>query len=1228
MGDTFWKLTGDFWVGPKIWSWLNPEQKQNVTPVDSGTPQGADYGGTIQTLYGRNAVQGNIVWLENNQIEQRVVKVKVQGGGKGGGGKSKTKEIHCYATFAMVLGIPADGALDIVRVWCSEKLIYSGRLKTGESVQVSVGGEAATMVMYGGDQSVTDPRMEADLGTANCPDYAGLAYVVFYDFPLKSFGNSLQGTAFKFDCDEAGLQYADPHWNNVILLLDFDQVDGNTTFACQKTGRAFTTVGSAATSNLYTEGGYNYGHFAGTGNYIYASAPDSTFLVPALDYTLDARVKITASGGNIRHVFDTCQLNSYGGGWRNTGFTLYFDNGVPKVFVAGGNITFGANMSAGGGVWNFGDTIDVRLTYQFIAPSSGTWTLAINNTVGTTTNTGYYTLDGTVNDQTGISVGVIANLPATATGEFWVRKLRVTKGIARGASDYTLSHSPTPYNLQSGRGTYQHLTEQLLFPARVDKFANLYTSLIHFNGINTSTVFNDDVGIEWSSISGAIISTEKSKFGMSSGKFNGSSSYLTTITTDSFNLSNKDFTIDAWIYPISTGAGQHDVFSVRDNSNHGFTFGLYNDHLIFWASGTGNCIGSTTITPSVWTHIMAVRTSGTLRLYVNGDLDGTFTLNTIDYSSSYTTRIGGNVGPFWGHIDEFRFVNNYALPAQLPIREYRISTDSTSVYGSELVVDTSTGIFIAPEANAIGAILTNPPRQLLDQVQKIYNYDIVCSGYELKCVLRQNETPTLDFVIPNEHIIPEGSNGRSIDLEYEMGTQLPQDYMVSFRSIARDFDNENVPSSFPRVDSGNIETFQSPIVMDFAQGRALADDLRRRSWQEKNICKFKLPFKALHPTTLVEVQYQNLEPADVIQLETADGTVLTLLVKAVKESAGKIELECAIATSAATKITEVSFPISTPPAFTPQTKGLILDIPAIHPDMDKLGVMWAACPSATGPWNGANLYRDIGSANYSIVDTTGIESIMAVCVDSLSAHTGNLVDVGHSLTVTPIEADLALESTTKELMFAGTNTAAYGVDGRWEIIRFQNATLNMDGTYTLDNLLRGLYGTEWATGLHAIGDYFVMLEADAVGFFSTTSDVIGIAFDYKAVSYNTDIADATTISAQSYDAVNLKPYAGCQGKGSRDGSANFAGSWTRRTRVDGGWRSGTDVPLNEATESYEIDVMNGSTVVRTIASTATNFTYSAADQTTDFGSAQSSITFRIYQISAIVGRGYPYEVTL
>ena len=69
------------------------------------------------------------------------------------------------------------------------------------------------------------------------------------------------------------------------------------------------------------------------------------------------------------------------------------------------------------------------------------------------------------------------------------------------------------------------------------------------------------------------------------------------------------------------------------------------------------------------------------------------------------------------------------------------------------------------------------------------------------------------------------------------------------------------------------------------------------------------------------------------------------------------------------------------------------------------------------------------------------------------------------------------------------------------------------------------------------------------------------------------------------------------------------------------------MPLGEEQESYEVDIMSGSTVKRTLTATSSNVTYSAADQTTDFGSPPSSLTVRVHQLSEIFGRGTRKEVT-
>jgi hypothetical protein len=69
--------------------------------------------------------------------------------------------------------------------------------------------------------------------------------------------------------------------------------------------------------------------------------------------------------------------------------------------------------------------------------------------------------------------------------------------------------------------------------------------------------------------------------------------------------------------------------------------------------------------------------------------------------------------------------------------------------------------------------------------------------------------------------------------------------------------------------------------------------------------------------------------------------------------------------------------------------------------------------------------------------------------------------------------------------------------------------------------------------------------------------------------------------------------------------------------------------LGETAEEYELEIMNGGSVVRTVTGlTSPAYSYSAANQTSDFGSGQSSLSFRVYQLSDSVGRGFRASATV
>jgi len=142
----------------------------------------------------------------------------------------------------------------------------------------------------------------------------------------------------------------------------------------------------------------------------------------------------------------------------------------------------------------------------------------------------------------------------------------------------------------------------------------------------------------------------------------------------------------------------------------------------------------------------------------------------------------------------------------------------------------------------------------------------------------------------------------------------------------------------------------------------------------------------------------------------------------------------------------------------------------------------------------------------------------------------------------------------------------------------------------------------------------------------SNTDVGNTAY-YKGVPAGGDFNDAPDLPF-AFQARSLKCFSPVQITSSRDGSHNLTINWFRRTRWYGEWVDYVDVPLFEASESYSIDILNGSTVVRTLSASTGTVSYTAAQQTTDFGATQSAVSIAIYQLNSVIGRGIAAKATV
>ena len=227
-----------------------------------------------------------------------------------------------------------------------------------------------------------------------------------------------------------------------------------------------------------------------------------------------------------------------------------------------------------------------------------------------------------------------------------------------------------------------------------------------------------------------------------------------------------------------------------------------------------------------------------------------------------------------------------------------------------------------------------------------------------------------------------------------------------------------------------------------------------------------------------------------------------------------------------------------------------------------------------------------------------------------------------------------LVSTTRDAILsdATVNAFAIGAHGRWLLGQYRDAELVSAGVYRLTGLLLGAGGTEQHVGTQVVGDKFALLRY-ASGMLRVAADATDQDTEryYKAVTVGQATSGASPQTFTTHE-VGLMPLSPVDARASRD-AGDITITWGRRSRMRVRMigPAGILVPLGEASESYSIDVFDDdtfTTVVRTLASSTPTVVYTAAQQTTDFGSPQAEVSFAIHPISATVGRGFALRATL
>jgi hypothetical protein len=521
----------------------------------------------------------------------------------------------------------------------------------------------------------------------------------------------------------------------------------------------------------------------------------------------------------------------------------------------------------------------------------------------------------------------------------------------------------------------------------------------------------------------------------------------------------------------------------------------------------------------------------------------------------------------------------------------------------------------------------------------VYQIDMVESDFRLKFLPRglpvvasipQSDLGSVDEKDPSQYWRVKEAQQQELPIQLVLRFQDPD---LDFQSGATYAKRIELP--VPTAWSKRRMNIDLPVIVNNTEARGIAEKWLYTMWAERDTVETVLPWKYLFldPADNVNVLLDNGD-FNVIRIEEQNiGADLSIRVHGAFEDLNVYNpaphLLGAI-TGFQQQIVQAA----------PFAEFLQWNTPLLQDADDTGGAsmrIYYAAGAYTNGWVSGELWRSVdNSATWE--DFSGVPTAAAWghSITRLGDTPSRFAtDTVNTVTIQLISGATLL-SCTYDQMLSGANAGLLA----GEVIQFQTVTHNDDGTVTLSNILRGRRGTEYACAVHAIGDVFVSLVLGTIGGRTLSLPERNTQELWKLVPTGR-VMDQTPTDAFTYRGYDLMPYAPVFAKRTPSG-ADLLLSWTRRTRLAGLLMDGTDTaPLAETSEAYEVYLLtsvadvpgfnpdNPASYKRAFTGLAApNVLYTAAMMTVDGWDPTQTLFPVIYQLSGVIGRGFPGTFTL
>ncbi|MCA3555312.1 glycoside hydrolase/phage tail family protein [Aestuariivirga sp.] len=500
-------------------------------------------------------------------------------------------------------------------------------------------------------------------------------------------------------------------------------------------------------------------------------------------------------------------------------------------------------------------------------------------------------------------------------------------------------------------------------------------------------------------------------------------------------------------------------------------------------------------------------------------------------------------------------------------------------------------------------------RDALEGLMRAMGLDAVESGGTLRVFMRKSAAITALTPDGLAEAKPEAPLYR---ITRAQETELPAAVKLSYLEAGLDYRLAVAEAKQTGGAARRDSLIELPAAVTQAEAQKRAQVVLQEAWAGRETVELALP-----PSHLA------LEPGDVIALGLDDGSYLLRIEEIAEATSRKIR--------GRSFDRAVQEPADAPDRGQSGETAVIYGPPAVQAmdlaladDSVQAHAPWIA--AAATPWPGElSLYRRTGKASLSFNRVIGSAASMGLLLTPLAAGPLGCLDRGPGAIVR-LSSGAVFSAGLDELL-QGANLAAVGsMATGWEIVQFGAAELVGVQSWRLSLLLRGQFGSEpEMRALRPAGERFVLLDAAVVQPVLSLAQA-GLEQTWQAGPSGGGLAQAQASVTLRSALLGLRPLAPVRLKAARQGDGVLF-SWIRRSRIGGDSWEASEIPLAEEREAYQIDVLAGAAVRRSVTAGESQWLYRAADIAVDFGPGASSFTLRVAQLSSTFGAGAAVQET-